>query len=236
MPITADDQQPSKAARIYPTLCLTPPPRPLATTSTCPSAVAVTRHARRKGMLTRLWPAVFAAAMVATMLSGQAWAACEPQEGPRFTAETADRFLASPKTILGRDTSDYGLTVFVMQFAAARARKLDVFKLILPSADARQQAAIGLGFYRAVSFCRLVDGEIATRIDNWVTQSTARDVILAYRQAAFLNDDSTVSTPVQMAAPTIEDRFGDGLNLIQQPSAAGVGSLAIPDPTSLPGD
>jgi hypothetical protein len=236
LPRTADDQQPSKAARISPTLCLTPAPRPLATTSTCASAVAVTRHARGKGMLTRLWPSVFAAAMIATMSNGQAWAACEPKEGPRFTAETADRFLASPKTILGRDTSDYGLTVFVMQFSAARARKLDVFKSILPSADARQQAAIGLGFYRAVSFCRLADGEIATRIDKWVTQSSTRDVILAYRQAAFLNDDSAVGTPVQMAAPVIEDRFGDGLNLIPRPSATGVGSLAIPDPTSLPGD
>jgi hypothetical protein len=178
-----------------------------------------------------------AAAIMGLVSSGQALAVCQPQDGPRFTAQMADQFMATPAKVLGRDTTDYGLTVFVMQFAAARSRKLDILKSILPSADARQQAAIGLGLYRAVSFCRLADAEIATRIDNWVTQSSARELILAYRKAAFLSgSDDDDAPPVPMTAPKSEDRFGDGLNIVPKPSPTGVGSLQIPDPTQLPGD
>jgi hypothetical protein len=176
------------------------------------------------------------AGVLGAVLTGQARAACEPQEGPRFTAETASRFMAAPAKILGRDTSDYGLTVFVMQFAAARSRDLDVFKTILPVADARQQAAIGLGFYRAASFCQVVDSTVADRISAWVKKLPSREVVAAYQQAVMKNDDSAFDAPAGVATPQIESRFSDILDITPKPSASGVGSLKIPDPMRLPGD
>jgi hypothetical protein len=177
-----------------------------------------------------------ALSMIGLVSAGQAWAACEPQEGPRFTSEIADRFMRNPAKILGQDTSTYGLTVFVMQFSAARSRNLDVFRSMLPRADRLQKAAIGLGFARAVTFCQLADGPIAQRIANWVTKLPVHEVVSAYQQAMATSDGSNVNAPVDMAAPKVENRFGGGLSLVPPPSAAGVGSLAIPDPMSLPGD
>ncbi len=170
------------------------------------------------------------------LMSSGALAACQPQEGPRFTSEIAARFIQNPAKILGQDTSSYGLTVFVMQFSAARPRELDVFKTILPRADRRQLAAIGLGFAHAAIFCQLMDGATAQRITNWVSTLPVHDVVSAYREAIARNDTSDSDGPAGLASPETQNRYGGGLDLVPKPSAAGVGSLAIPDPMRLPGD
>lgn len=187
-------------------------------------------------MRAALWTLLFAASMTALGSTEQARAACDPPEGPRFTSEIANRFIQNPSKILSRSTTTYGLTVFVMQFAAARPRDLDVFRAILPNADTRQQEAIGLGFYRAETFCRIVDSATADRIANWVSKLPVRDVVAAYQQAVSLHDVSGLDNSADTTAQKIENRLGDGLDLIPKPSPSGVGSLKIPDPTRLPGD
>ncbi|CAM5762365.1 hypothetical protein LMIY3S_00448 [Labrys miyagiensis] len=163
-------------------------------------------------------------------------AACEPQEGPRFTPTIADHFIQDPTKVLGRDTTEYGLSVFTMQFAAGRPRDLDVFRKLLMSADRRQRGAIGLGLARATIFCRLTDNAVSERIQKWVARLPMHDVVASYQQALSLSDDSDTSQPVGMEAPKVEDRFGAGLDLMPKPGPTGVGNLDIPDPTRLPGD
>ncbi|WP_413989286.1 hypothetical protein ACMDCR_25410 [Labrys okinawensis] len=163
-------------------------------------------------------------------------AACEPQEGPRLTPTIANHFIQDPTKVLGHDTTEYGLSVFTMQFAAVRPRDLDVFKTVLMSADRRQRAAIGLGLARATIFCRLADSAVSERIQKWVVGLPMHDVVTAYQQALSLSDDTDTYQPVGMDAPKLEDRFGAGLDLMPKPGPTGVGNLEIPDPTRLPGD
>jgi hypothetical protein len=202
----------------------------------CPQLPKATGLTAAMGRAVRAILGVVLIAIVGVAHASVADAACEPQEGPRFTPEIARRFMAEPGKLLGRNTSSYGLTVFVMQFSAGRPRDLDVFKSILRTADKPQQAAIGLGFARAVTFCQLVDSATAEKIDKWVTTLPARDVVNAYRQAMVKNDQADTYQPVQLSSPEIENRYGGGLALMPPPNASGIGNLRIPDPTSLPGD
>jgi hypothetical protein len=193
-----------------------------------------TANARRYLVAGRSLLAVLCLAASAPV--GAAFAACEPKEGPRFTPVVASRFVQNPMRVLGSDTTEYGLAVFTMQFAAARSRDLDVLSAVLTSADRKHRDAIALGLARAVLFCRSADATIAQRIEKWVARLPMQDVVKSYQQTIALKDDADGIQPLTLATPDVEDHFGAGLDLMPKPGPTGVGSLNIPDPTRLPGD
>lgn len=194
----------------------------------------LTTDARRylvpgRGLLAALY-------LAASAPLGTAFAACEPKEGPRFTPVVANHFLQNPLRVLGSDTTEYGLSVFTMQFAAARSRDLDVLSAVLTNADRKHRDAIALGLARAVLLCRSADLTIAQRIEKWVARLPMQDVVKSYQQTIALKDDADGNQPLALATPDVEDHFGAGLDLMPKPGPTGVGSLNIPDPTRLPGD
>ena len=133
--------------------------------------------------------------------------------------------MLNPQFLLREQISSYSFSVLIMQYAAMRSRDLDVLKLILPRADKNQQEAIGVGLARAVTFCRVLDGSIAERVDKWATGLSMHNVVDIYRQTLMLEDPPDASTPARLASPEVEDRVGGGLSLFHQPSADGVGSF-----------
>ncbi|WP_284313010.1 hypothetical protein [Labrys miyagiensis] len=203
-----------------------------------PAPFAALKPLRRRLACGKAGQLVLALVISASVLTSArpAWAICEPQEGQRLTLDAAHRFMQNPTFLLRQQMSSYSLSVFIMQYAATHSRDLDVLKLILPRADKKQQAAIGLGLARAVTVCRTADGSIAERVDKWASRLPMHDLLDAYRQTLMLDDPPDATGPTDLASPAVENRVGDGLTLFHPPSADGVGSFDIPDPTRLPGD
>jgi len=182
---------PRKLHECPPTLCLTPAtPPPLATTSHLRNwQVAVTRHARRKGMLTRLWSPVFCGGDDRCgCRTGKPGLACEPKGRATFLLpKTADRFFGKPpKKILGQRY--LGLRSDRLRhaiFGPRAPRKLDVLSnryCRAPNAASagRNRPGILSGgeFFAALSTEKLQPGSITGSLNH-----RRADVILAYRQA-----------------------------------------------------